>query len=426
MPTPRRGFTLIELLVVIAIIAILAAILFPVFAKAREKARQNTCMNNLRQIGVGIMMFVQDHDEKMPEAKTWTSELNGSYGLTGKVWDCPTVSHSGTESAPDYFYVAGSFLSGSALGDIKSPDSSLMLADLKSPGSNPPYINHPKDDPNMISKAAALIDARHNKAAVLCFCDGHIEIALSNAITPFMFLNSIPDPSTITVPTMVGPLYPTIGVLSKNTDALYNPLKKVGITTFMGRTGGAVTNGFQVADGVNSIASYTADASGAFGATASSGNTVLPTWMKLGAGNTRVTSSNFNGFVFNLYNGNGLYGWVFANDTTGATGTLTIVPNVTAPTAKKIALIASNAANNGGTGNISFDSIKVGANAPTVFSPNVSATNPPTDGGNTVYSSGVNALVVLVPLIPGQDVVLTFRVKTVSGYNQSCTLAFEP
>ena len=62
----RKGFTLIELLVVIAIIAILAAILFPVFARAREKARASACLSNLKQIGLGIMMYAQDYDETLP------------------------------------------------------------------------------------------------------------------------------------------------------------------------------------------------------------------------------------------------------------------------------------------------------------------------------------------------------------------------
>ena len=66
MTRKRIGFTLIELLVVIAIIAILAAILFPVFAQAREKARQSGCLSNLKQIGTGIMMYTQDYDEAYP------------------------------------------------------------------------------------------------------------------------------------------------------------------------------------------------------------------------------------------------------------------------------------------------------------------------------------------------------------------------
>jgi prepilin-type N-terminal cleavage/methylation domain-containing protein len=64
----RCGFTLIELLVVIAIIAILAAILFPVFAKAREKARQASCLSNTRQFGVAILSYAQDYDETLPPA----------------------------------------------------------------------------------------------------------------------------------------------------------------------------------------------------------------------------------------------------------------------------------------------------------------------------------------------------------------------
>ena len=64
--TKQRGFTLIELLVVIAIIAILAAILFPVFARARENARRASCQSNMKQLGLGIIQYTQDYDEKMP------------------------------------------------------------------------------------------------------------------------------------------------------------------------------------------------------------------------------------------------------------------------------------------------------------------------------------------------------------------------
>jgi len=74
----RRGFTLIELLVVIAIIAILAAILFPVFAKAREKARQSSCLSNTKQIALADLQYAQDYDEMM--APAWTNVATGTPG----------------------------------------------------------------------------------------------------------------------------------------------------------------------------------------------------------------------------------------------------------------------------------------------------------------------------------------------------------
>ncbi|HEY3330828.1 MAG TPA: DUF1559 domain-containing protein [Capsulimonadaceae bacterium] len=83
----RIGFTLIELLVVIAIIAILAAILFPVFAKAREKARQTTCTSNLKQIGVGLLQYCQDYDEAA--IRPWYSATQDIASPTASVYYAP-------------------------------------------------------------------------------------------------------------------------------------------------------------------------------------------------------------------------------------------------------------------------------------------------------------------------------------------------
>lgn len=113
----KRGFTLMELLVVIAIIAIVAAILFPVYARVKEKGKQTVCMSNLRQIGAGFSMYLMDSDDKLPDRKDLKSGLPGGYKpwtswppsdprsgwaalilklYTGsnEIWTCPSIDGS--------------------------------------------------------------------------------------------------------------------------------------------------------------------------------------------------------------------------------------------------------------------------------------------------------------------------------------------
>ncbi len=141
---PSHGFTLIELLVVIAIIAILASILFPVFAQAREKARQASCLNNIKQFASTHTMYLQDYDEVVPALfygptdpteyipglpkriyYTWTEFLQ-PYMKNRQVLHCPSATQNAFEkkSLPagsvfitDYAYLGASFSGGKGTQD---------------------------------------------------------------------------------------------------------------------------------------------------------------------------------------------------------------------------------------------------------------------------------------------------------------------
>jgi len=144
----QRGFTLIELLVVIAIIAILAAILFPVFAQAREKARTASCGSNTRQLGLAVRMYVQDYDEHFPFGG-WMPTNTGAGGPDG-TWDwqnstapyiknkglyrCPSTSDRDEEVANGKFVFDWNlnpvnYLYNNQLGRNRTPVSDATVAD---------------------------------------------------------------------------------------------------------------------------------------------------------------------------------------------------------------------------------------------------------------------------------------------------------
>jgi prepilin-type N-terminal cleavage/methylation domain-containing protein len=103
----RRGFTLIELLVVIAIIAILAAILFPVFARARESARRSTCLSNLKQVGTATMMYLQDYDDTYPSGLVLAvpgPDTGGNFAVMYAKTPPNSVVYSGNINGPNGSY----------------------------------------------------------------------------------------------------------------------------------------------------------------------------------------------------------------------------------------------------------------------------------------------------------------------------------
>ena len=143
----RTGFTLIELLVVIAIIAILAAILFPVFAKAREKARQTSCLNNIKQITLGCLQYIQDYDEKFVDDSaipgnpvpvggicSWRFKIQ-PYIKNWQVFNCPSSGQmfdwSSTSVQGQGAYGYANDLGGQSLGVLSTPAGRVLFADTR-------------------------------------------------------------------------------------------------------------------------------------------------------------------------------------------------------------------------------------------------------------------------------------------------------
>ena len=160
-----RGFTLIELLVVIAIIAILAAILFPVFAKAREKARQTSCLNNQRQMATAVTIYAQDHDEMLPSAGAFW----GALGLDKGVLRCPTAGKTYANA-----YVFDSYVGGKALGELNAVNTFLTTDGITSDD----HLKITGDYPNCFYDNTDL-DMRHSDKLIVSYLDGHVELNTS-------------------------------------------------------------------------------------------------------------------------------------------------------------------------------------------------------------------------------------------------------
>jgi len=169
----RRGFTLIELLVVIAIIAILAAILFPVFAKAREKARQSSCLSNVKQLMLSFMQYAQDYDEKFasmywdgtrwqPDQIWWGGEVM-PYIKNTQILLCPSKA----DSVCSYIY--NQYLSQLSMGQIATPAEIVAIADSTGNG----FWALDGTTMAMYGNANCRIKAVHNEGANFGYADGH-------------------------------------------------------------------------------------------------------------------------------------------------------------------------------------------------------------------------------------------------------------
>ncbi|MDD3926556.1 MAG: DUF1559 domain-containing protein [bacterium] len=195
-----QGFTLIELLVVIAIIALLAAILFPVFGKARENARKTTCMSNLKQIGVALWMYAQDEGEGavFPPAynsagvagqgRYWADMLAPYAGAKGKyvssarpcyantVFDCPSLTEYTTNMPVDYAYFRVLW----AYSNYPLNDTT-RIAKLSEVGiiADAEFFTDGTTSSAKIGdigvSSSSILRNRHNGGLNILYCDGHVK-----------------------------------------------------------------------------------------------------------------------------------------------------------------------------------------------------------------------------------------------------------
>lgn len=158
-----KGFTLIELLIVITIIAILAALLFPVFAKAREKARQTRCTSNLRQLGLALQMYTQDYDELLPLAYC-TPSVSGQPGIV-------TVLSPYTKNQELFRCPSDHDQKWQTEGT--SYDYGMFLLD---PGMPPQPIDSPFNaEPSRYVIMSDFQPDWHLRGANRLYCDGHVK-----------------------------------------------------------------------------------------------------------------------------------------------------------------------------------------------------------------------------------------------------------
>jgi prepilin-type N-terminal cleavage/methylation domain-containing protein/prepilin-type processing-associated H-X9-DG protein len=177
--TLRRGFTLIELLVVIAIIAILAAILFPVFAKAREKSRATACVNNEKQIGTGVSLYMDDWDETYPIVIHQPSDIDHAwveqlyhYVKTRDLNKCPDDDGFGPDGIHTTSYLMNVYFNGGITrADITLPASTIYVSEGNENAGGDHY--HPSEG---ISEMLQELDPkRHNGGANYLFADTHVK-----------------------------------------------------------------------------------------------------------------------------------------------------------------------------------------------------------------------------------------------------------